>query len=298
MAVYKRTYSRYTGNLTDERWRFTILPRYALKTVFESKFNMTLFTGAFLPYLLSIVLIYLRSHLDALISLGLNEPAEGLQFLSIDGNFFLTIFMIETFASFFLVAIIGPGLVSPDLGNNAMPLYLSRPFSRTEYVLGKLSVLVGLTSLITWIPGLILVGVQTSMVGFSWLSDNLRIPVGVVVGSWVWILTISLIALALSAWVKWKPVAAAALFGVFFVTAGFGTVSNLLLDMRWGILINVPSAMIMLWRWLFLAESTYRISSPPFDTVPSWTGFLTMIAVSVIALFMLGKKIRATQVVR
>ena len=40
-----------------------------------------------------------------------------------------------------------------------MPLYLARPFSRTEYVLGKASTLVILLSLLTWIPGLFLFGV-------------------------------------------------------------------------------------------------------------------------------------------
>jgi len=297
MAVYKRTYSRYTGSLTNERWRFTILPRYALKTVFESKVNTTLFIIALIPYAVSIVLIYLRSHLDALLTLS--PPAvEGLQLLSINGTFFLTIFIVETFASFFLVALIGPGLVSPDLGNNAMPLYLSRPFSRTEYVLGKLSVLVVLTSLITWVPGLLLIGLQTSVVGLSWLSDNLRIVAGVVFGSWIWILTISLIALALSAWVKWKPVAVAALFGIFFVAAGFGTASNMLLDMRWGTLVNLPIAMRMIWRWLFLGESTYVITTPPFGELPAWTGFVTMISICAIALCILSRRIRAAQVVR
>jgi len=297
MAVYKRTYSRYTGNLTDERWRFTILARYAAKTIFESKITTILFMLALLPHVISIVLIYLRSNLDALLQLNL-PPLEAVRFITIDGTFFLGIFVIETFVSFFLVALVGPGLVSPDLGNNAMPLYLSRPFSRAEYVLGKLSVLFAMTSLITWVPGLISIGVQTSMAGFSWLSDNLRIPAGIVIGSWIWILTISLTALALSAWVKWKPVAVASLFGIFFVAAGFGTVSNLLLDMRWGLLVNVSTAMIMIWRWLFLGESIYRLSTPPFGSVPAWTGFVTMIGICAMALFMLNRKIRAAQVVR
>ena len=54
---------------------------------------------------------------------------------------------------FFLAAFVGPGLISPDLSHNGLPLYLARPFSRAEYVLGKMSVLVGLMSLMTWIPG-------------------------------------------------------------------------------------------------------------------------------------------------
>src|SRR6185503_17617482 len=213
MAVYKRTYSRYTGPLTDERWRFTILPRYAIQTLFEAKLTFAAFMIALLPHAIGIVLMYLRSHLTALMSLNI-PPVEALRFLNIDKSFFLTIFIIETFLSFFLVALTGPGLISPDLGNNALPVYLSRPFSRSEYVLGKLSILLTLTSLITWVPGLLGIAAQTSFVGFSWLSDNLRIALAIVVGSWVWILTISLIALAISAWVKWKPVAIVTLFGI------------------------------------------------------------------------------------
>jgi ABC-2 type transport system permease protein len=297
MAVYKRTYSRYAGELTNERWRFTILPRYALRTLFDSKINMTLFGIALLPHIVSIVLIYLRSHLDALRTLDF-PPLQAVEYLTVNSGFFLTIFIIETFVSFFLVSLVGPGLVAPDLGNNAMPLYLSRPFSRTEYVLGKLSVLIGLTSLITWIPGLILVGAQTIFVGFSWLSDNLHIVAAILVGSWIWILTTSLIALAISAWVKWKPVAIASLFGVFFVMAGFGTAANVLLDMRLGVLINMATVMLMIWRWLFLGESTYFITTPPYGTLPAWTGLISMAAICVVALFMLGRKIRAAQVVR
>jgi ABC-2 type transport system permease protein len=297
MAVYKRTYTRYAGRLTGERWRFAILSRFAVQNVFGSKISTGLFALGLLPHLIALVIIYFRNHLEALEALGI-PAAQELSWLTIDGTFFLTLYIVQTFMSFFLVALIGPGLVSPDLANNALPLYLSRPFSRAEYVMGKMAVLVGLTSVTTWLPGLLLVGVQTSMAGFSWLSDNARVPIGILVGSLIWILSISLIALALSAWVKWKPVAAAALFGIFFVSAGFGTTSNVLLDMRWGVLLNLAIDMRMVWRWVFLGESEYRITTPPFGIVPAWTGLMAMAAVCGIALLMLGRKIRATQVVR
>ena len=296
MAVYKRTYTRYSGPLTDERWRFAILPRYTLRSVFGSRFYTIALLVGLLPHLVGMVLIYLRSHVDALASLGID--IRELQFLAIDGGFFFTLFIVETFISFFLVALLGPGLVSPDLANNALPLYLSRPFSRVEYVIGKLSVLLAVTSAVTWVPGLILFGLQTTLVGPSWSWDNSRLLAGIFVGSGIWILTISLMALALSAWVKWKPVAAAALFGIFFVTAGFGTVSNAMLQTRWGTLLNLASAMRMIWRWLFLQESQYRITTPPWGTMPAWTGLITLLSVCGIALFLLGWKIRPAQVVR
>jgi ABC-2 type transport system permease protein len=296
MAVYKRTYTRYSGPLTSERWRFTILPRYALQSVLASRFYAGAFILALVPHLIALLLIYFRSHIDALIGLGID--ARALEILSIDGGFFLQLFVVETFISFFMVALLGPGLIAPDLANNAMPLYLSRPFSRTEYVMGKLSVLLAVTSLITWVPGLLLFGLQTALAGFSWAWDHSRILAAILLGSLLWLLTISLIALALSAWVKWRPVAAAALFGIFFVSAGFGTVSNVLLLTRWGTLLNLASAMSMVWRWLFLKEAEYRIATPPWGTLPAWTGLLSLLAVCGLALLMLGWKIRPVQVVR
>jgi ABC-2 type transport system permease protein len=296
MAVYKRTYTRYSGPLTSERWRFTILPRYALQSVVASRFYTAAFIVALVPHLIALLLIYFRNHIDSLIGLGID--ARALTILTIDGGFFIQLFAIETFISFFMVALLGPGLVAPDLANNAMPLYLSRPFSRAEYVIGKLSVLLTVTSLITWVPGLLLFGLQTALAGISWSWDNSRVAIGIVLGSFLWLLTISLIALALSAWVKWRPVAAAALFGIFFVSAGFGTVSNVLLLTRWGTLLNLSSAMSMVWRWLLLNETQYRIATPPFGTLPAWTGLLSLVAVCGLALLLLAWKIRPVQVVR
>jgi ABC-2 type transport system permease protein len=262
MAVYKRTYTRYTGALTNERWRFLILPRYMLQSVFSKRFTGAAFMLALVPHLIAMVLIYLRGNATAFIGLDMPEAARSLGFLSIDGNFFLTLFAAETFLSFAIVAFLGPGLIAPDLANNALPLYLSRPFSRAEYVLGKLSILIILTSAITWLPGILLFVLQTSMTEWSWASDNVRILVGLIIGSWIWILTTSLISLAISAWVKWRTIATSALLGIYFVAAGFGTVTNAILDTRWGALLNMAANMRMVWRWLFLNESTYYTTIP------------------------------------
>ncbi len=58
---------------------------------------------------------------------------------------------------------------------------------------------------------------------------------------------LSLLALALSAWVKWKPVAGALLFGVFFVAAGFGAAINDVLRTKWGHLINISHLIGSVW---------------------------------------------------
>jgi len=61
--------------------------------------------------------------------------------LSIDNRFFFHFISVQGVFAFLLTAFAGPGLISPDLANGALPLYFCRPFSRAEYVLGKSSVL-------------------------------------------------------------------------------------------------------------------------------------------------------------
>src|SRR5262245_20177392 len=99
MAVYRRTYARYSGPLANERWRFTVLPRFMLKTVFASRISAGVMVLAIVPHLIALLLIYLRSHVDSLVALQLSEIARDVQFLQIDGRFFLTLFAVETFIS-------------------------------------------------------------------------------------------------------------------------------------------------------------------------------------------------------
>ena len=112
--------------------------------------------------------------------------------------------------------------MAPDLAHNALSLYLSRPLSRADYIVGKLLVLLVPLSAVTWIPGLLLLGLQTSLAGTGWLSGDWRLVPAVVVGSWIWILLLAVLAIAISAWVKWRPVATGMLFGIFVIGEAFG----------------------------------------------------------------------------
>ncbi len=160
MAVYKRNYKRYDGAITPERLRFTILPRYSFQTAFESRFFQTFFVACFVPAVVALAIIYIRANASLLRSAGIDLNVRNV--LAVDTTFFYTLFRAQTFMTFILGMFVGPGLVSPDLVNGALPLYLSRPFSRVEYVLGKFCVFATLASLITWIPGeiIFLVAVQ------------------------------------------------------------------------------------------------------------------------------------------
>ena len=189
-----------------------------------------------------------------------------------------------------LTVLVGPGLVSMDLVNNALPMYFCRPFSRTEYVLGKMSVLAVLLSAITWIPLTVLLVFQTSLEGFGWLVDNVRILFGVFVGAWVWILLMCFLSLAISAWVRWRPVAGAMLFGVFLVLAGFGEAVNQIVDTRQGTLLNLRAVVDSINGWLFQVNS--------WSSVPVGQAWLSLGVTLALCLLVLNRKLKAYEIVR
>jgi len=157
MAVYKKTYRPYEGELTSSVSRFLVIPRYAFEDLHRSRFLTIFFIGSFIYPLISALIIYVQHNASVLSLLG----AQGAnRLISINVVFFLSLLGWQSMLALFLAAFIGPGQISPDLANNALALYLARPFSRKEYVLGKMTVLMILLSLMTWVPGLLLFGLQ------------------------------------------------------------------------------------------------------------------------------------------
>ena len=155
MAVYKKTYRPYEGKLTPGWSRFLVIPRYAFAEFLGKRFLTVFFSLSFAYPLICALIIYVQHNASALNLLGI-QNARAL--ISINVTFFMTLLGWQSMLALFLAAFIGPGQVSPDLSNNALALYLARPFSRVEYVLGKMSVLVILMSLMTWVPGAATVG--------------------------------------------------------------------------------------------------------------------------------------------
>jgi ABC-2 type transport system permease protein len=287
VAVYKHEYQTYRGPLTNLRFRFLVIPRHAFRDLFGSKVLLLLFLTCFLAPLVAAGLIYLHHNAKALQVLQL--PVEEL--IPINAAFFQLFLWIQSFGAFLLSTLIGPGLISPDLTNNALPLYLSRPLTRRDYVIGKMSVLVILLSAITWAPLTLLYLFQSGMEGIGWFVGNLRILTAIWVGSSLLILVISLLALALSAWVKWRPVAGALLMGVFFVGAGFGAVVNQVLYTKWGYLLNITVMLDTAWNWMFGRESAV------FE-LPVWRAFFGLALLCAFCLLLLSKKLKAYEVVR
>ena len=286
MAVYKRGYQRYSGPLTGRWTRFMVLPRYAWGRLYQQRLVIGLTMLSFVWPLLCAGFVYLTNHVDLL--QGMDQDFK--QFIQVNGQFFAIFMYVQAGFAIFLAALAGPSLIAPDLANNALPLYLSRPLTRWGYAVARLLVIVGMLSVITWVPGLLLFGLQVGLAGGWWFLANWTLGAGMVIGFLLWLLVLSLVAMAASAYVRWRVVAAAVSLAFFFILAGIAEMMDEVFRVDWGHIIDPAWTVNRVWCALLGVE-------PPAG--PGVMASLLSLAVLVAILsLVIERKLRPVEVVR
>ncbi len=295
MAVYKRRYNSYTGSLTPQWSRFFVLTRFALADLFKSRFFVLLLILCMLPLLFAAGYIFVAN--NKTLQLLMQARPEVGNFFKVENDFFIVLMIVQAEAAFLLNCWVGPVLISGDLTNGALPLFLSRPFSRPDYVLGKLAVLGVLLSAVTWVPGLLLFGLQSGLAHNGWIWSHLWMVVPIVFCSLIWILALSLLSLAVSAWVKLRIVATGVTFIIFFVPAGLGEMFNHIMGTYWGALLNFSYMFRIILERGF--RDPYRLLNRMSEgEIPVPAAWCSLIFVCLLALVILNARLRARETVR
>jgi hypothetical protein len=249
MAVYKKTYRPYEGELTPGWSRFLVIPRYAFEELHGKRFLTIFFLASFIYPLICALIIYVQHNASALSLLGVQQGARGL--ISINVTFFHVAARLAEHDGAVpggvhraRAGVARSGQQRP-LAVPGAPLFARGIRARQDVRAGDSDVADDLGA------GAALFGLQGYLEGWQWMRDNARLASGMFFGAWVWILLLALLALALSAWVKWKPAAGGLMFGVFFVGSAFGAVINAVQRTNWGNLFNVSHLVGVVWVQLF-----------------------------------------------
>jgi ABC-2 type transport system permease protein len=246
-----------------------VVARYALAEALALKKTIALLVLAAFPLLGGAVVIYLHHNLEAIKILEL--PLKAL--VPIDAKFFYWILTVQCWIAFGLTAAIGARVLVNDLRDNALPLYLSRPLTRVEYVIGKAAAIAFLTSLVTWVPSLLLFGLQGSL-DRDWIAANWWLGPAIFFGAWTAIPLFALVCLAVAAVLRRRAAAEAA-----FV-----------LHADWWVRFFLPAIFESLWTPLFRLQQSNGLSA---------AGAAVSLAVAlVLAATVLLRRVRAWEIVR
>jgi ABC-2 type transport system permease protein len=118
------------------------------------------------------------------------------------------------------------------------------------------------------------------------------------VTSWVAIAVYSLLVMAISAWVKWRLAAGAALFGTFMISNTVGMAINGLFSTNLGSFFSLTLVMNTIRDSLFGTDNWNSLDLPPFMllSVPAaWTSLALLCG---LCLLLLSRRIRAYEVVK
>jgi ABC-2 type transport system permease protein len=187
VPIHDQGYRRYGGQRLPWGRAWLIIARSGIRSMLRRRGFVALLLLSWLPFLVRAVQIYAATNLPQ------------AEFLAPTGETFRQFLGQQDVFLFFITVYAGAGLVANDRRANALQIYLARPITRVEYIVGKLSVLLAFLLLVTWAPAVLLIVVQVLFAGnVTFLSNHLYLFPAITLFAAVQALTVGLTMLALS----------------------------------------------------------------------------------------------------
>ena len=217
MPIHDQGYRRYLGSRAAIGRSWQVITRAGVRTVISKRSFIALMLMAWSPFIVRAVQVYIASNFSQASFLA--PKAETFrEFLGQQGIFV-----------FFVTIYVGAGLIANDRRANALQVYLSKPLTRAEYVVGKLAILFLFLVGVTWLPAILLLLVQIMFAGsFAFVRDNLFLLPAITLFSLLQVLVASCTMLALSSMSKSSRFVGVMYAGlIFFTSALFNAIRGI-----------------------------------------------------------------------
>jgi ABC-2 type transport system permease protein len=278
VPIHDQGYRHYEGTRAPLGGAWWIIARSHMATLLMSRWFQILLLVSFAPFVVRAVQIYFAS-----------TNAQVAEFLATTPDTFRD-FLSQQRLSVFLVAIMQSGLIADDRRTNALQLYLSKPLTRVEYVLGKLLPPLAFVLCVTMLPALLLLILQIVFSGsLSFLRANLFLLPAITLFSLAQALLSACAILALSSLSKSRRFVAVMYAGIIFFTAAmYQVLRGITSSRRWAVIS--PGEMLDV-----IAHAIFRGRGEP--AVPVFVAVIVLLAIVGVAMVILERRIRAVEVV-
>lgn len=278
MPIHDQSYRRYTGEKRPVQRAWLVIARAGLMSFLSRRAFLGLLLAAWIPFIVRASQLFLASNFSQATFLA----ASAQTFRDFLGQQGLFVFLITVY--------VGSGLIANDRRANALQLYLSKPVTRAEYILGKMSVLAVFLLAVTWLPAMLLLLLQIAFSGsFAFLRANSSLIASITLYSLVTTLVVTFGMTALSSLSR-----SSRFVGILF--AGLMLFSDAMFNaLR---LITGTTAI----SWLSVQASLDQVGDVLFRQAPRYqtpvaVSFIVLLAVVVIAASVLERRVRGVEVV-
>lgn len=281
MPIHTQNYRHWEGTLNPSHYtRWWIIAKAELKLLAQRKIVRLIV--AIPP------VIYILAH--AVIIYIVNQFPGSVLPINIDSVFFRN-FLFNASLFIALIAVFGgSGLIATDLKNNTLSLYLSKPISWIDYLIGKFAVMGILLGCLTLIPGLLLFLEHVLLTDTSFLKENYWMPFSIIAYSIIIILVSSLLMLVFSSLTSNSRYAI-----IGFCAVWFGT--PVIYEILKVITRTSKVALVSIWANYDILGTALFGDTPNYAMHWVWA-LLTQIALIALCIFVLHRRIRAVEIVK
>jgi ABC-2 type transport system permease protein len=278
MPIHDQGYRHYSGQRAPHGGAWWVIARTHMMSSVRYRWFIVVLVVAWVPFVARAVQIYFAATNAQVAQLLATTPDTFREFLSQQRLFV------------FLVIIMQSGLIADDRRTNALQLYLSKPLTRIEYILGKLIPPLAFVLGVTLLPAVVLLILQIVFAGsLTFLSANLFLMPAIVLFSLVQALLSAFAIVALSSLSKSRRFVAVMYAGIVFFTAAVYQVLRLITNSRRWAVIS-PGEMLDV-----IANAIFRTRGEP--AVPVFIAVLAIAVIIGLSMLILERRIRAVEVV-
>ena len=276
--IHDQGYRHYGGRREPYGRRWWVIARAGLMGRIRERRVIAVLLMSWVPFLVRAVQFYASANY------------EGVAILSPTPDTFREFLGQQEIFIFIVSIVIGAGLIADDRRANALQIYLSKPLTRVEYILGKLMTLALVLTFITWLPAMLLLILQMLFAGSAkFLTEHLFLIPAITLVAAVQVFVSAFAMLALSSLSKSRRFVAMMYAGILFFTAAmYQALRQITTSSAWAVISPRDTMNV-------IADGIFRIQGA--RAIPFPAAVIAVIALIALSIWILERRVRGVEVV-
>jgi ABC-2 type transport system permease protein len=277
MPIHDQGYRRYRGGKAGGR-AWLVIMKTGIRTMLGDRKFIVLLVVSWIQFVVRAIQFYIATNFS---QAAVIAPSAAT---------FRDFFDKQDIFVYIVTVTLGARLIAQDRRVNALQIYLSKPLTRVEYIFGKFAILAAFLLFITWVPAVLLLGVQVVFAGnFAFVVANAYLLPAITLYSAIEVVMVSTAMLALSSLSTNSRFVGILYTGLIFFTAALS-----------GVLRFITASTSLSWisfsnNLTQVGDAIFRV--PLHYQTPWPVSLLLIVALTVVSILVLERRVRGVEIV-